>query len=1336
VSHGNVAAFAAAVGQRFKLDTTCRSIAFASLAFDVSVLDILVPLCYGGSVQLIPDEDRIDPIRLQRFLERHRVTWGVLPPAVLPLLNPARLPDLADLITAGEPPGPEQVARWTGDGAGAQSRRFHNWYGPTETTVCVTGIELSGTWDRPLPIGPPLPGCTAHVLDERLEPCPVEVAGELCIGGPQLARGYLGQPGQTTDRSIPDPFSSEPGARLYRTGDQAVWKGDGSLAFLGRLDRQLKIHGQRVEIGEIEAVLLSNQHVQQAVVNAEPGPGGQPQLVAYLVPVAEGRLGEIQDYCAERLPGYMVPARIFSTPLLPLNVSGKVDLAALRAQAARHPRTDGPAKPAGPMPDTEVFGAVAALWAQMLGPGSPGPDDEFIASGGDSLLAMRLVSALSAETGRQVTVEHVFAGRTAAGISERVAAAPRIGPDNVTAAAPELAPGQRQIWFVEQASPGTPVHNIALAQRLRGPLDVPALRTALRAVAERQEVLRWRIRNADGAPEVAVAPPADVPLTIDDLTHLESDARPAALRQLLDEEAAAAFDLPAGPLWRPRLIRLGSSDHVLAITVHHIVFDGWSQDVLYKDLARYYRAAASGWGDGDGPVQGSFADYAARLRDTQTLRAEQEAAWWTEHLADAPHVLDLPRDRPRPPAQTFRGAACDIEISGPDADSLHELGSSLGATPFAVLLAGFSQLLRRLTGQHDFVIGTPVADRRNAAFNGLVGFFLHILPLRIQVTDEASFAEHVRRCADEIAAALAHPDAPLDRIVDTLDIARDMSRNPLIQVLFNSYNYSAPRIELPGVTGEPLQPGLPGSLFDLTLYVSEIGGSIELRAVYNPDLYDADRIGALLASYAQLLAELTARPDLPVGDASLRPAHSDLPDLSAPLPTWHGPGLVELAREVMLARPDAIAISGPQGSLQYRDVATICDQTAASVRAAGAGAGDNVAVLAEHDIRLPGILLGVLAAGSRWAVIDPAIPPEALTRRLTALQARVVIRFGRTGNGMLQGLPVVQADVLGQGSPPDEISPAAGSDPATAPADARGYLSLTSGSTGAPVLVETTERPLAHFLDWYSATFGFGPQDRFALLSGIGHDPALRDIFTPLVTGARLCIPERTWLRDPARLAAWLYDQRVTVTHLTPQLARLLTGVRGSANGIGPLTALRLVALAGDQAASTDIGALRRLAPGARIVNFYGTTETPQAHAWYEVINSPSGVNVPVGWGIEGSQLIVLGADGRPAGVGELGEVVIRSRYLASGYTDPELTRRRFQATGHGDGDDRMFRTGDFGRYLPDGAVVLAGRADDQVKVRGFRVELGEVEAILLAHPGVRAVFVTASSADDEPSPS
>ncbi|NRQ32610.1 amino acid adenylation domain-containing protein [Nonomuraea sp. NN258] len=870
VSHHSLLSYALAFGAFTGADEDTRSFGFAALGFDVSVLDLFVPLAAGGCVQLAGEADRADPARLQRFAAEHEVTWGCLPVALLPLLDPAALPAWRTVITGAEAPGPEQVERWS-----AAGRRFLNCYGPTEATVCVTAFEASGRWERPLPIGRALAGHRAYVVDDELRPVAAGVPGELLIGGFGLARGYLGAPGLTAERFLPDPWG-EPGGRLYRTGDLVVRDEDGELTFLGRTDRQVKIRGQRVEIGEVETVLRAHHQVGHAVVEAVEGRDGT-RLVAFCAPgaaddpLAPGDVAadDLLAHCAQRLPAAMIPDQVVMLPSLPLLPSGKVDGRALRALLPDRPAS------AGPAPESTLERQVAAVWAGVLGVpvDKVGMDDDFFASGGHSISAMRLVSAIRSELDRPLAAEDVFAGRTVAGI---VAAIERSAPGAEPlphGSPPALSAAQHRLWFVDRLAPDSAAYNIALAERLRGPLDVEALRAALAAVAARHDVLRWRVPDARGVPYVEVDPPGPVPLPIDDLsqTDLSRDdlsrdglsqdgGREERLRQVLAAEAAHRFDLARGPLWQARLIRLADTDHVLALTFHHAVFDGWSQRPFLDDLARAYRDPALGHPDA------GFADYVVWRAGRDARRGSADLAWWQEHLTGVPATLDLPADRPRPPVQTYTGAMTGTALPAEVSAAVRALAATLGTTAPTVLLAAFGEVLRRVTGRDDLVIGTPAADRRHDAFHDLVGFFVEVVPLRLRMERGQSFAARVRECAEEFLAVLAHPGATLERMVEALALPRDPSRAPLVQVLFNVYNFPEPHLDLPGVTAERVEPGLAGSPFDLTLYVAERDGGYAIDCVYNPDLFAAERIEALLAAYTTLIGEAAKAPERPVAE--------------------------------------------------------------------------------------------------------------------------------------------------------------------------------------------------------------------------------------------------------------------------------------------------------------------------------------------------------------------------------------------------------------------------------------------------------------------------------------
>ncbi|WP_216207564.1 non-ribosomal peptide synthetase [Amycolatopsis aidingensis] len=865
VGHRSVVSLASAFGPATAAGPGSVTLAFAAISFDVSVSDLLVPLACGGTVALAGEPERADVASLQRFAEAHAPTRGSIPVALLPLLDPERLPSLRTLLTGSEAPGPEQVLRWTGS-ADQPRRTFTNLYGPTETCVQVTAFRAEGSWDRPLPIGRPLPNHRVYVVDERLRPVPAGGEGELLVGGAGLARGYLGQPGLTASRFVPDPVGGAPGERVYRTGDLVRWQPDGTLLFLGRADRQVKIRGQRVEIGEIEAVLRAHESVGHCVVDAAPGPRG-PELVAFVVPAPEATApgpDALREHCRLRLPGAMVP-RIRVLDALPLNASGKVDLARLHRMTAR------PASRQGPAAATPVERAVAAHWRALLGgDGEPGLADDFFAGGGHSVTAMRLVAALRTELRRDIAVEDVLAGRTLAGIAGRVAAAAELtGPDGWYGTPPRLSPAQRRLWLLDRYAPDTAAYNIAMAERLHGPLDPAALRAALRAVATRQEVLRWRIPAAAGVPYAAVDPPGEPPLAVTDLTGLPEPARETALADRLAAAARVPFDLAGGPLWRVQLYVLGEREHVLAITAHHTVFDGWSQDLVYRDLAAAYAQACERGTAALDPLPAGFADYVAWREQRRQRRAEEDLAWWVRHLRDVPATLNLPADRPRPAEQTFRGAAAHRRLDRRTSAAVNALGARLGATASAVLMAALGLVLRRITGQREFVVGTPAVDRRHADFQDMVGFFVEIIPLRVEVTEETPFTEQVTAMRDELLTALAHPEISLEELVGALGAGGAADRNPVAQVMFNMFNFTAPQLRLPGLRAEPVPVGVPGSPFDLTVYGQERDGRIGIDLVYNPDLFTADRMEALLAGYLAVLRALVSTPDAAIGSVEL-----------------------------------------------------------------------------------------------------------------------------------------------------------------------------------------------------------------------------------------------------------------------------------------------------------------------------------------------------------------------------------------------------------------------------------------------------------------------------------
>lgn len=864
VTHRSVTAFLAASAQRFGIGEDTIALATASFGFDVSVLEVFTTLAAGGTVALVPEADRRSPERLGRFAAAHQVTWATPPVSMLPLLDPADFAALRVLVATAEPVAPDQVRRWAGT-AEAPRLRFVNAYGPTETTVEATAHDAVGDRTGPVPMGRPLPNLRVYVVDAALRPVPVGVAGELLVGGAGEARGYLGRPGLTAGSFIADPFSGS-GGRLYRTGDLAAWEPDGALRYLGRADRQLKVRGHRVEPGEVEAALVRRPEVRQAVVDLVATVAG-PLLTAFLTPVDAPSDAALREHCARLLPAALVPTRFVRLDALPRNASGKTDRAALHrlaSPAAEEPGDDW-------QPDSEEAAVVARAWADVLGVPVRSGDDSFFDAGGHSLGAMRLVARLRADLDRDVRIEDVLRGRTVHGIAAALAAAPPAGQELTHGNPPALSAAQRRLWFLDQLTTESGAYNIALAQRLRGPLDPVVLGSALAEVARRHEVLRWRIPTVDGAPTVVIDPPGEIPLPVTDLTALAPAERAEALSRQLTQTAGARFDLATDRLWRARLLRVGEDEHVLAVTAHHAVFDGWSQGLFLHDLGTAYARQAAQLP----PAAASFADYVAWRADRAERRADTDLRWWLERLDGVPPVLELPGDHPRPAEQTFRGGRVEVLLGAETTAAVHALARDCGATPSAVLLAVLGQLAGRLAGRDDLVIGTPAVDRRHPAFLDLVGFFIEVVPLRLRPAADLSFRAQVRATRDELLDALAHPEAPVERLVEALRLPRDASRQPLVQVLFNAYNFPQPRLALPGldVTAEPVP--VPGAPFDLTLYAAEADGRYRIELVHSTDRFTAARAERLLAAYVHLLKGFLEAPDRPAGDIGLDP-YADL----------------------------------------------------------------------------------------------------------------------------------------------------------------------------------------------------------------------------------------------------------------------------------------------------------------------------------------------------------------------------------------------------------------------------------------------------------------------------
>jgi amino acid adenylation domain-containing protein/non-ribosomal peptide synthase protein (TIGR01720 family) len=1336
------------VNRRFAVGPGDRVLFVTSLCFDLSVYDVFGILAAGGTIRVAARGEVEDPRRLAQVLAVEPITFWDSAPAALQQL----VPFLPEAAAAG---GARHLRRvflsgdWVPLSLPDQIRarfpaaRVIALGGATEATVWSNFFpvaQVAPEW-RSIPYGRPIDNARYYVLDGRLDPCPIGVPGDLYIAGGCLASGYAEAPELTADRFLPDPFGPA-GAVMYRTGDRARFFADGNLEFLGRLDHQVKIRGFRIELGEIEAALGQHPAVAEALAIVREDRLGELLLTAYIVPRTglSPSVAELRRHLELRLPGYMVPAAFVLLAAMPLTANGKVDRKALPAPAGRSGADF--VEPQSPYEEL-----LAGIFAEVLAVERVGREDSFFELGGHSLLAAQLVARLREAFGVEVALASLFEQPT---VAELAVAVEQALAGEATATAPQLERlpdgeplplsfGQQRLWFLDQLEPGGSAYNIPSAFLLQGELDRVTFARAKDEIVRRHAVLRTVFAPVDGEPVQIVCPPRRHPVALVDLGSLPEKRRREETDRVAMAEAGRPFDLQQGPLLRVVLLRLGEQTHACVATMHHIVSDGWSQGLLLGELSALYEAFAAGEGAPlpELPVQyADFARWQRLLLSGPVL--ERELAYWRRQLGNLPPALDLTTDRPRPAEQSFRGAVVHVVLPQRLADGLRGLSRRFRATLFMMLLAAFKLLLSRLTGQPDILIGTPVAGREHKDLERLIGFFLNTLVLRTDLAGEPTFLELLARVRETALGAYSHSLIPFERLLVELQPERDLGRTPLFQVLFNMLNLPQPKARPSRLTLEPLPLPAAGAKFDLTVYAAESGPTILLNLLYNADLFERARLEALGDQLSHLLAQVVENPEAAIAEYSLvsPAARALLPDPAAALEEVGCSPVARLFLEVVFRQPQHPAVSRGERLWTYAELAAWALELGDRLAAQGLEKGRVVAVSGPRSLELIGSLLAVVLHGGVLLPLDPKLPAARQRAMLGQARATGLLYVGepRAEDRWLWQVPgltvlAVPSSAAAKSGAPERgerpFAPAAAELPPAPAPDDPAYIFFTSGTSGEPKGILGRQKSLGHFLTWQRETFGIGPEDRAAQLTGLSFDVVLRDIFLPLTSGSLLCLPEADDL-DPELLLPWLEERGVTVLHTVPSLAglwlgRVPAGVR--------LPALRWVFFAGEPLPGQLVERWREAFPETGgIVNLYGPTETTLAKCFYRVLDPPLPGVQPVGSALPQTQALVLGGAERLCGIGEPGEIVLRTPFRSLGYlAAPGGEPQRFRANPfRRDPEDILYFTGDRGRYRPDGTLEILGRLDDQLKVRGMRVEPAEIAAVLARHPRIRESAVLA----------
>ncbi|UGQ48691.1 non-ribosomal peptide synthetase [Massilia endophytica] len=1334
IEHRHVARLFGATRHWFGFDASDVWSVFHAFAFDFSVWELWGALLHGGRAVIVPYETSRSPSAFLELLEREQVTMlSQTPSAFGQLLNAMQeapqhgLGTLRHVVFGGEALDMRSLAPWFAR-FGQQDERLVNMYGITETTVHVSYRRLrhSDLAAGASVIGVAIPDLQLHLLDETGQPVPVGVTGEIHVGGAGVGRGYLNRPELTAERFIPDPYAATPGARLYCSGDLARWTRHGELEYLGRKDFQVKIRGFRIELGEIENRLAALPSVRGALVMAREDQPGDKRLVAYVAGDAEA--SELRARLKETLPEYMVPSAIVVMESFPLTGNGKIDRKALPAPEMQAAEGDYLA------PRTATEAALAEAVMDVLRIPRAGMNHSFFELGGHSLLATQLVSRLRSALGVELGLAQLFAtpvlGELAAAIDAKdsgngqsaIACVPRSGPLPASFA-------QERLWFIDQLEGGASAASylIPMALRLRGRLDVQALHRALQAIVDRHESLRTAITGIDGHAMQEIAPEQAIPLPLADLGMLPSGEREAALQRKLLAEALEGFDLGQAPLLRTVLFRLAPEEHVLAITMHHIVSDGWSIAVLTEELNALYAAFVGGRANPLPPLPIQYADYAAWQRSAeQGTVLERQLDYWTGQLAGLPPLLALPTDRPRPPVRSHQGAYYSFTLPATLTAKLNALGQRHGATLFMTLSAAFSLLLARHSGQDDVAFGTPIANRNRHEVEKLIGFFANTLVIRSTLPQGVSFAELLERMRRTCLAAYENQDLPFEQLVSALNPERSTAYSPLFQVMFSLHNNSAAEVSLPALTEEALGTVAPYTAvkFDLELGMTEKDGGLFAEVMYNVALFDGNTIERMMERLSVLLHDIVERPDIPAQTLAMTSAAEwslMLEHFNSTTVAFPEHGCVHEMVEAQARRtPHAIAAQIGSATLSYGELDRQANRLAHCLQAQGVGPDVLVGLCAERSLEMIVGMLAVLKAGGAYVPVDPAYPAERIAYMIDHARAPVLL----AQRHLLPVLPATGATVLplGLGESLQEW-------PDTPPACAAdrsnlAYVIYTSGSTGLPKGVMIEHAALMNLLLWKQDTYRFTSEDRVLQKTSFAFDGSVWEFWTPLLCGARIVFAQPGEHLDPAGLVRTMREQGITAAKFVPSLLALVCEEAGFAE----CQSLRHLFCGGEALPSQLVQRCHALLPQLRVHNLYGPTEcTVDATAWTCQPGHES-ETVVLGPPIANTRIYILDPEGAPAPLGVAGELHIGGVQVARGYLHrPELTAEKFVADPFiGVPGARMYRTGDLARWLPDGNVEFLGRMDHQVKLRGFRIELGEIENCLASHPSVREVLVMA----------
>ena len=1309
----------------YQLDETDVLLQKAPISFDVSVWECFWPLITGCRLVLAGPGEHRDPHRIARLVRQHGVTTLHFVPPLLQLFvdEPlaAECTSLRRLFCGGEALPAELRNRVL---AQLPAVQLHNRYGPTETAINVTHWHCSAEDGERSPIGRPLGNVICRVLDEQLNPVPLGVPGELCIGGIGLARGYLGRAGLTAERFVAD----HSGARLYRTGDRARWSADGVLEYLGRLDQQVKLRGFRVEPQEIEARLLALEGIGQAVVLVRDA-----QLIGYYTGAATLDEQAVKTALAAELPDYMVPALLIRLDAMPLSPSGKLDRRALPEpvwQTREHVE-----------PQTSLQQQIAAIWREVLGLPRVGLRDDFFALGGHSLLATQIISRTRQACDVELPLRTLFEASELGAFVAQVGLIQASGQRNQQTAIARvdrsqpvpLSYSQQRMWFLWQMEPDSPAYNVGGMARLRGVLDVGRFEAALQALIMRHETLRTTFPSVDGVACQKVSPQTGLRMDWQDVSGLGESERQRRLQQLADQEAHTPFNLETGPLLRACLVKAGEQEHYLVLTLHHIVTEGWAMDIFARELSALYEAFID---ERESPLAAlpvQYLDYSVWQRQwLASGERQRQLDYWTAQLGSEHPLLELPGDRPRPPVQSHRGELYRFDLSADLAARVRAFNAERGLTLFMTMTATLAVLLYRYSGQNDLRIGAPVANRIRPESEGLIGAFLNTQVLRCQLDGQMTVAQLFEQVRHTVIEGQSHQDLPFDHLVEALQPPRSAAYNPLFQVMCNVQRWEFQQSrQLAGMSVEYLANDARATKFDLNLEVTDLDHRLGCCLTYSTDLFDEPRIARMAGHWRNLLEALIADPqqrlsELPLLSVAEQRALHDSLGIEAGERRLDQ-CLHPLFSQQAATRGDAPALTFAGVTLSYRELDARANRLAWMLRERGVGPQLRVGLALPRSLEMVIGLLAILKAGGAYVPLDPEYPLDRLHYMIEDSGIGLLL----SDAAMFQALGELPARVACwcleddvprlADYPCDEL-------PFISLAHHQAYLIYTSGSTGKPKGVVVCHGEIAMHCQAVIERFGMRSDDCELHFYSINFDAATERLLVPLLSGAHVVLrAQGQW--DAEEICALIRTHRVNILGFTPSYGSQLAQWLATRQQTLPV---RMCITGGEALTGEHLQRIRTAFQPQMFFNAYGPTETvvmPLASLAPERLEEGAG-SVPIGSIVGARVAYILDADLALLPQGASGELYVGGAGLAQGYHQrPGMTAERFVADPFARDGARLYRTGDLVRQRADGLVEYLGRIDHQVKIRGFRIELGEIETRLLEHQAVREAVVLALDA-------